>query len=171
MRILHDFTTPADAVVLDQINYDHSLGGSPYLYVDNHMVLQAVSGPGSVEVPLLYTFSSYLPSDRVLTAVARAVQWVRYNAHAICPTARFVRIYGSGISHDFIRKWLLDEGNFVAVPQPSGEFIYQYELLPNPPTETCPYCGRTLDGKELQPGFCDSDDCPRHDFAAGGSYA
>jgi len=27
----------------------------------------------------------------------------------------------------------------------------------------CPSCDRELDGKEKTAGYCDSDDCPRHD--------
>lgn len=29
--------------------------------------------------------------------------------------------------------------------------------------DTCPHCGRDLEGPELAAGLCTSDDCPRHD--------
>ena len=121
-------TTPTGAGVYAQHNWSHPLVTPSILYFDDYIVMQAVSGPGSVEVPLLHALSYDRPKDEVLTAFHVAVQWVRYNAHDINLTASFVRIHSSGISHDWMRKQLVEELGFVAVPMPSGDFIFQYEL-------------------------------------------
>lgn len=121
-------TTPTGAGVYAQRNWSHPLVTPSILYFDDYIVMQMVSGPGSVEVTLLHALSHYTPRQEVLSAFAVAIQWVRYNAHDINLTAHFVRIHSSGISHDWMRKHLVEQMDFVAVPMPSGAFIFQYEL-------------------------------------------
>lgn len=127
MRLLPR-TLPNAVQIIDQDNYAHPLVDAPYVYIDDYVIMQMVSGPGSVEVPLIHCLSYELPRDVVLTAFVVAVQWVRYNAHSICPTAHFVRIRSSGLTHDWMRRQLVEQMDFVAVPQPGGDFIFQYDL-------------------------------------------
>lgn len=124
----YDQTFPTGAGVYAQLNYLHPLGNAPYVYIDDFIIMQMISGPGSVEVPLLHVVSHDTPADYQLTAFHVAVQWVRYHADFVNLTASFVRIHSSGISHDWMRKQLVEELGFVAVPQPGGDFVFQYSL-------------------------------------------